>query len=110
MKASPSTLGSDGGTARGAKGRFLPGNKEGRGNPLAGKVAKLRGAMVASITTKDIRAIMDKVKEKAKTGDTASAKLVFERTLGPVEAVDVLAELGELRVAVDSLLQARKLK
>jgi hypothetical protein len=96
MKASPSTLGSDGGTARGAKGRFLPGNKEGRGNPLAGKVARLRGVVVASIGANDMRVIVKKVVEMAKAGDLAAAKVVFERSVGPPEAADIVARLDAL--------------
>jgi len=68
---------------RDAKGRYQLNNKAGRGNPLAKQVQIIRSALINAITPKDIQAIVHRLIAKAKDGDVASAKVMFERAVGP---------------------------
>ena len=88
MKTSrPSPNGDNGG--RNDSGRFAPGNRGGPGNPYARRVAQLRSTMLATVTDDDIRAIVAKLVEQAKSGDLAASKLVLDRCLGrELEPVD----------------------
>ena len=95
---------------RAPDGRFLPGCKPGPGNPLAKKANQLRAALSRAVTVADVREIAKKMIDLARGGDIQAAKLVFDRALGPTEAIDVLAQLAELRTAVDSLLNEREMK
>jgi hypothetical protein len=107
MPPSPTASNGDG---RGPGGRFARGNTAGRGNPLAKHAQKLRAALLKSVKPADLKAVVAKMLTLAKAGDTTAAKLVMDRTLGPSEAVDVQAELAELRAAVDSLLERASLR
>jgi hypothetical protein len=64
----PSTHGSDG---RSPDGKFRPGNKLGRGNPLAGRAAKIRAELLKMSTRKEVREICRKLIDGAKDGDLA---------------------------------------
>ena len=95
--ARPSTHGPDGATpGRDANGRFAKGNRLGRGNPLAGRAAKLRAALLRACTEKDVRTIMKSLIREALAGDVASAKLVLAYTVGQPEAADIAQRLDEL--------------
>ncbi len=89
----PSINGSKG---RGPDGRFAPGNGGGPGNPLAKQVQRIRVALLNAITPKDIQAVVQKLIQKAKGGDVASAKIVFDRAVGPAQALDFDLRLTEL--------------
>ncbi len=75
-KNDPSTNGRDG------KGKFVPGNRCGHGNPFGGQTAKLRAAMVHAVTPEDMAEIIRRVVANAKEGDLASAKTVFAYCVG----------------------------
>ena len=62
--------------------RFRKGNKFGRGNPLAGRVEKLRARLLTMLTTEDFDAITDKLIAMAKSGDLAAIREVFDRLFG----------------------------
>jgi hypothetical protein len=81
MNAKQTTAAKDA-TEREAKGRFAKGNSGGPGNPYARLVAALRKAAIEAVTPEDIRDIINALKEKAKTGDLAAAKLLLSYTLG----------------------------
>ena len=89
----PSTHGSDG---RGGNGRFLPGNKCGRGSPLAGQAAKLRAALFRAVKIGDVKAIIGSLIDKARGGDVAAAKLVLQYTVGEPQPFDLLEQLEAL--------------
>jgi hypothetical protein len=89
----PSTNGCDG---RGGNGRFLPGNRIGKGNPLAGRVAKFRAAALETVTFADMRRIVRKLVDLAIGGDVAAAREVLSRCLGPAESVDLLERIENL--------------
>ena len=69
-------------------GRFAAGNTLGRGNPHAAQVARLRSAMLASVSEDDMKATIGKLVEMAKGGDVAAIKLLFDRVLGKVVTVE----------------------
>ncbi len=74
---------------RDPKGRFATGNPGGPGNPFARRVAALRSALIQSVQAEDLIAIARTLIEKARTGDTAAAKLVYQYVLGkPAAPVD----------------------
>ncbi len=76
-------------SGRGPGGRFAKGNPGGPGNPFARRVAALRSALIQSVQAEDLIAIAKTLIEKARQGDTAAAKLVYQYVLGkPAEAVD----------------------
>jgi len=77
-------------------GKFAPGNKLGRGSPLAGAVAKLRGALLRAVKVGDVRGIITAMIEKAKSGDVAAAKLVLQYTLGEPQPLDLQERLEKL--------------
>ena len=67
---------------REANGRFAKGNKGGPGNPFARQVAALRQTLLNRATPKDFEEVADELIKKAKTGDVAAIKLLFQYTLG----------------------------
>ena len=86
----------NGPNGRDERGRFAPGNVGGPGNPHAKQVGKLRSAMLAAVSDKEMKAVVKKLVELAKGGNVPAAKEVLDRCLGrPVEA-DLLERLEEL--------------
>lgn len=81
---------------RDTRGRFTQGNKEGRGNPFAHKVNKLRAALLQEVSEKNIRAILKNVVKQAEQGDLAATKILLDRVFGPAVAVDLIQRLEEL--------------
>lgn len=91
---------------RDGRGRFLPGNSGGPGNPFGRRVAALRKTLLDAVTDEQIRDIGLKMIELAQAGDVAAAKLVFQYTLGrPAETVDPdRVEVDEWRLAQESAI------
>ena len=86
----------NGPNGRDEHGRFAPGNVGGPGNPHAKQVGKLRSAMLAAVSDKEMKAVVKKLVELAKSGNVPAAREVLDRCLGrPVEA-DLLERLEEL--------------
>jgi hypothetical protein len=79
----PSGDGRDGRT-----GRFLPGNRAGRGNPQAGRVAALRAALLREVTGGDLRAAVRALIDKATGGDVAAIRELLDRCIGRAPASD----------------------
>src|SRR5262249_34989491 len=78
------------GSGRDANGRFSHGNKAGRGNPLNRKVQQLRNALLAAVKKQDFREVAAALLEKAKGGDVAATRGLFDRLLGkPQQALMV---------------------
>jgi hypothetical protein len=74
---------------RDSKGRFAPGNSGGPGNPFARQTAQLRSALVRRVTSEDMEAIADELVFKAKNGNLAAIKLLFQYVIGkPAAAVN----------------------
>ncbi|HEY8666970.1 MAG TPA: hypothetical protein VIL86_09905 [Tepidisphaeraceae bacterium] len=79
MKNNPSTHGCNG---QDASGRFTPGNKLGRGNPLSGRAAKVRAVLLDKLTPAAVGEIAEKLIEKAKGGDIAAAQMLLNYAIG----------------------------
>jgi hypothetical protein len=103
---------------RTAKGTFAPGNQFARGNPHARKMAALRAALLETATVERMKALGEKLYERAMAGDLPAAKLLLAYAIGKApEAVNAdRLDLDEwsiaeamptasqfLRVFVDSL-------
>ena len=97
---SPSTNGTNG---RGPGGRFAAGNSGGPGNPLAKRVARLRSALLRSVSPQDLVEVAQTLLRQAKSGDVASIRELLQRTLGAPDAMDVLARLDEIEHRVAAL-------
>jgi hypothetical protein len=67
---------------RDEQGRFGKGNRGGPGNPFARQVARLRKAALEAVSDQDVQEIIGALKEKAKAGDVAAAKLVLSYSVG----------------------------
>lgn len=72
----------NGENGRGADGRFQPGNAGGPGNPFARRTAELRRTLLGAVSDDDLRAIVAKLVERAKTGDMAAIREVLDRLIG----------------------------
>ena len=72
------------------------GNGGGPGNPLIRQVQRIRVALLNAITPEAIQAVVQTLISKAKQGDVAAAKVVFERGAGPAQALDIELRLTEL--------------
>lgn len=98
---------------RNAAGRFLPGNPGGPGNPHAGKVGKLRTALVEAVTEQDIKDIVSELVKAAKSGDIPAAKLLFDRVIGKCSVLDEPAgkpeDIGRNRV-LEMLAMAERVR
>lgn len=90
----------DGG--RGAGGRFVAGNRAAVGNPHARAVGQLRVALLAAVTPEDIRLIVAAMVVKAKGGDIAAAREVFDRTLGRPVETDLIERLEVAEAAINA--------
>jgi hypothetical protein len=90
----PSTHGSNG--QQGRDGRFVAGNKLGRGNPLAGRAAKIRAVLLKSVTAADAKEIAAKLVEMAKGGDLAAIRELLDRTIGKPAATELLERIEAL--------------
>jgi len=67
---------------RDAQGRFIGGNPGGPGNPFARQTAELRKALLSVVTYEEMRIIGADLVVKAKMGDLAAIKLLFQYVLG----------------------------
>ena len=83
------------------RGRFLRGNKLGKGNPLAGKAAKIRAVLLQKLTERDARAIADKLIEKAKGGDLAAVRELLDRTVGKPTQTELLERIERLEATLE---------
>jgi hypothetical protein len=74
---------------RDAQGRFIGGNPGGPGNPFARQVAEMRRALLSCITYEEMRVIGGQLVVKAKMGDLAAIKLLFQYVIGkPTDSVN----------------------
>jgi hypothetical protein len=93
MSTAPSTHGGDG---RRPDGKFAQGNRLGRGNPLAGRAARIRAVLLRELTPTAARKIARELIRKAESGDLAAAREILDRTIGK-------ASETELRERIDAL-------
>lgn len=79
---------------RDGHGRFIKGNKAGRGRPIGSRVDLLRRSLIESVTVEDITGIIRSLINQAKRGDINAAKLVFSQVLGNPTAIDIIERQG----------------
>ena len=72
----------NGANGRESNGRFAPGNAGGPGNPHAARVAAIRSLLLDSVTDDDLRQVVAKLVEMAKSGDMAAIRELFDRLFG----------------------------
>jgi hypothetical protein len=93
------------GHPRDSRGRFLPGNRGGPGNPNVRRQAARRAALERAVTTAELDRILSRLKEEALAGDADARKELLDRLIGkpaPVDRADALGfELPPLRTAAD---------
>jgi len=98
----PSTLGLNrqpfGG--RDGQGRFAAGNRLGSGNPLAGRAAKIRAALLDKMDADTTSAVCDALIGQAKGGDLAAIRELLDRTAGKPTQADLLDRLEALEAAL----------
>jgi hypothetical protein len=92
------------GDGRGSNGRFQPGNKIGKGNPLNARAQQIRAAILDGATDEDIAAIVKVIIDGAKAGDLQFIREWLDRTIGKPVSGDVEARL----TALEQLLQERQ--
>ena len=100
----PSTHGSNGQDGR---GRFAPGNRLGRGNPLAGRAAKIRAVLLRRLSPKLAGEIADALIAQAKAGDLAAIRELLDRTIGKPAATELLERIEALELAAESQKEKR---
>jgi len=96
------------GSDRDRRGRFLPGNPGGPGNPDAAKLWRLRAAVTAAVTEADVRRVMRTLLRKATGGDMLAAKVFLDRVVGKATATPgrgegVALELPTIATTEDTL-------
>ena len=91
----------NGNNGRDERGRFTQGNPGGPGNPYAVQVGKLRTALLNAVTEDDIREIIGALVEKAKEGNIAAARVLFNRTLGKPLEPDILERIEALEERIN---------
>jgi len=87
-----------------ATGRFAPGNKLGRGNPLAGCAARIRAELLKVLTPTKARKVAKALLERAEAGDLASIRELLDRTIGKPATADLLERIERL----ETILQERQ--
>lgn len=77
------------------KGRFTAGNKAAQGNPYSRKAAAYRQALYSCVTAKDIKDVINELKEQAKAGNLKAIALFLDRLLGTAQnsGLDLLERL-----------------
>ncbi len=73
---------SQAGNGHDERGRFVPGNPGGPGNPYARRVAELRRVMLECVTSQEMEIIVGELLVQAKCGKLGAIKLLFQYVLG----------------------------
>jgi hypothetical protein len=79
---------SDNGNGRDVRGRFLPGNPGGPGNPVVKQVAAYRRALQAATPEDDFELVALQLIEQAKAGVPWAVREFLNRLLGPPPRAD----------------------
>ena len=103
MTSHPSTNGANG---RDAKGHFAKGNAGGPGNPHVRRVASFRKLILSAVSAEDFLAVVAALVEKAKAGDIAAIRELFDRLLGKQKSTAELLE--EERTEAETLAAIRQ--
>ena len=88
---------------RDSRGRFAVGNPGGPGSFNAKRVARLRAALLNAVSEEDMREVIAKLVELAKSGDTRAIRELLDRVLGrPVEA-DLIERIAQLEALLEQV-------
>ena len=92
---------------RDGSGRFVTGNRAGRGNPHVRRLGELQGAVREAGTPERLREVLGALHARAVGGDPQAARTWLERVLGraPEQQPDIGLELGDLTTA-DGIAEA----
>jgi hypothetical protein len=95
----PSANGDNGlAKARDCKGRFLPGNPGGPGNPQACNVATWRKTLAEAVSAEDITQVVQRLVAAAKAGEPWAVRELLDRLLGkPHVQIELQADMDEAR-------------
>ena len=77
-------------------GRFAPGNKLGRGNPIIQKVQWLREGLFAAVERRDVEAIAKRLVKQAKAGDIRAVHELLDRLFGKAHQAVVIEDTRNL--------------
>ena len=94
---------------QGPDGRFQKGNKLGKGNPLAGRAAKIRALLLSSVSDDDIATIAAALIAKARGGDLLFIRELLDRIVGRTSTSDLLERIESLEAAAAKLLEGKEL-
>lgn len=83
-------------------GKFAKGNKLGRGNPLAGRAAKIRAILLKELKPADAKAIAAKLIAQAKGGDMQAIREILDRTIGKPASADLLERIEALEQSLSA--------
>lgn len=99
METAPSPNGDNGlAETRDSKGRFLPGNPGGPGNPQARNVATWRKALADAVSAEDITEVAQRLLDAAKAGEPWAVRELLDRLLGkPYVQIELQADATEIR-------------
>jgi hypothetical protein len=82
-------------------GRFALGNRYGKGNPQARRMAEIRQALLDAAAPEKAAEVIRKMGDMAVDGDTTAARIYLEYTAGkPIQALELSGPDGE-PLAVD---------
>ena len=98
----------DGSNGQGPNGRFLPGNKLGKGNPANAKSQRLRAAVIECISEGELVTAARKILAKAHEGDRAAFAELMDRVCGKPVPIDLVEAMGELEARLDALEESRE--
>jgi len=90
-----------GGNGQDAHGRFKPGNRLGRGNPLAGRAARIRAVLLRKLSPREAGEIADVLLRMAKGGDLAAIRELFDRTTGKPVQSELLERIEALESKIE---------
>ncbi len=100
----------NGGNGRDGRGRFAKGNVGGTGNPHARHVGQLRSALLATVTSEDIEAVVGKLIELAKNGNIQAAKEVLDRIYGrPNQPIEGMLAVPHLTLTPEQRARAARI-
>lgn len=96
---------------RDRRGRFLPGNSGGPGNPQARNVSTWRAALAGSVSPEDVVEVTQRLVEAAKAGEPWAIRELLDRCLGkPHVQLEVQGEVEHARkLTVQELREGRRL-
>jgi hypothetical protein len=93
MIGEPSPTGDNG---RDNRGRFGPGNKAGKGNPLNKRTQQIRVALILAVKPSDVRKAVKKLIEQAVAGDRLALAELLDRTIGRPAMSDIETRIAQL--------------